>query len=913
MHTPTFWQKITSSWPSWQSFLLLLTLVAGIASPESTLAQTTVNFRRAFVATGTGSSTVTTKTYNANIISSNGSNGAFDGTNFGSFDLSASQLLLQGGEVEVIEDPNETYPTATIYYGIKQGNLNSSGTNSIPQLSGILQLTQVSYDAATRTRRFSLDNQRIDILALATTGGAGTSYRFDLRVDIGPGEDSDGNPLGTLLGGRRRSVFTATGNPITPPTLTPNTIFIAPNAGANVTYNVNPATPRPFNNGDLSSANNNGTTYDITSGQLLLNGASVTTTQNGPNNVSSVLLYYRVRSGSDASAYQSVVLNQTANNNGTKTFYLDNGQINLIGSGVVLSPGTYYIDVFFQANVSNSNNPGTITSITTPANTNSPYSASFTVVGNLSGTVWTGGGKNDNWFDPSNWSTLSVPTSATDVTIRYESSIQQYPNIYSDAVNTSSGYDNTSSGPALARNIRLTGPSNSQTGILRLSAGRLKIFGDFVDDNRSFAQRDNTVTEFAGTNQSIDNGGIFGAVEISGGGIKRVGQFGNMRITQSLKFISGVLATFTGGSSSIVELVGQPDITTAGAQIIDENDQNYLLGSVLVSNVGVSVGETRTYGNIGLTMTFKGSNSPNGVVVTRVTDFVYNAMGDRYSIRRYFKVVPTNQATSSGGLRADLVFHYMDSETRNLGPSNVTIQENNLSLFESTNSGATFQQLGKNLLDTDNNLLTKYDVTTFAILTLGDVTMPLPVVLTAFTTTRINTNALLTWATASEQNNKGFEVQVATDGATYRTLAFVASNASTTTKTSTYQYLDTEANKIGVRYYRLHQIDLDGKDSYSPVRTVSFTSGEVLGATLVAAPNPFTDKLAFSFNGITPSVGTAQLTLVDMVGRIVLTERLALSSASMEISNLTGLRTGLYVARILLPDGSTKTVRVQKQ
>ena len=171
----------------------------------------------------------------------------------------------------------------------------------------------------------------------------------------------------------------------------------------------------------------------------------------------------------------------------------------------------------------------------------------------------------------------------------------------------------------------------------------------------------------------------------------------------------------------------------------------------------------------------------------------------------------------------------------------------------------------------------------------------------------------MTWHTASEQNNKGFEVQVATDGTAYRTLAFVASHSVNSVINSDYQYLDTESGKVGLRYYRLHQIDLDGTDSYSPVRTVSFTGSDVVASTLVASPNPFTDKLALSFNGTMPASGTAQVTLIDMAGRTVREQRIELSSASMDLGNLSGLRAGLYVAKIALPDGSAKMVRIQKQ
>jgi hypothetical protein len=919
MHTSTFLQKATFSWLSWQSFLILLTLFASVTAPSTALAQTTINFRRVFVATGTGSSTVTSKTYNTNVASSNGSNGAFDGTNLGSFDRSASQLLLQGGEIEIVEDPNETYPTAVINYGVKQGTLTSSGASNIPALSGTLPLTQVSYDVATRTRRFALDNQGIDILALATTNDPSNpvSYRFDISVSTGNGQNTDGDVIAPILGMRRKSVFTAIGAPPVKPTITPTTVFIAPNAGANVTYNVIPSTPRPFNGGDLSSADNSGNAYDVNAGQLLINGGAVTTIEGNPNTVNSVILYYRVRSSSAVAAYQPITLTQISNNNGTRTFSLTTAQLNVISSSPVVQAGTYNLDVYFQANITN-NSSGAISSITSPDNPNSPYSATFIVSGTVTAqTIWLGG-TNDNWFDASNWSN-GVPTKDTNVLVRdlgAGTSIP-YPNIYSDAQATTPAgvvlYDNAGSGPAIARDLVMGGASSASHSIVRLSSGRLKVFGNLDNTYDSFTQRENTTIEFAGGNQNITNGS-FVAIDISGGGVKY--GIGIVNVSQSINFISGILSTDTSHPSTSIVVLNDlsPTNTNIGAQLLNETDQNYLRGLSRVTNAGVRTGERRTYGNMGMTITFRGTNSPGGVTITRNTAEYYNPMGDRYSIRRIFNVVPTDQATSTGGLTADMEFRYQDIETKGLGTSgDVNIPENNLSLFESSNSGGSFVQFGKDLLDTDNNILIKYNVTAFGVLTLGDLANPLPVVLTAFTAARANANAILTWQTASEQHNKGFEVQVATDGVTYRTLAFVESHASNSVQARDYQYLDTESGKAGVRYYRLHQIDFDGTDSYSPIRTVNFTSDEIVASTLVASPNPFTNSLAFSFNGTTPSDGSALVTLIDMAGRTVHEQRIALSSASMSLSSLDGLRAGLYVARITLPDGSAKTVRIQKQ
>ena len=82
--------------------------------------------------------------------------------------------------------------------------------------------------------------------------------------------------------------------------------------------------------------------------------------------------------------------------------------------------------------------------------------------------------------------------------------------------------------------------------------------------------------------------------------------------------------------------------------------------------------------------------------------------------------------------------------------------------------------------------------------------------------------AVLTWQTASEQNNAGFEVQHrATDGGRWRTLGFVDSKASggTTSETNTYRYT-AEDLAVGTHWFRLKQEDLDGTSTLTDPVTV---------------------------------------------------------------------------------------------
>nr|GFD49470.1 hypothetical protein [Tanacetum cinerariifolium] len=101
------------------------------------------------------------------------------------------------------------------------------------------------------------------------------------------------------------------------------------------------------------------------------------------------------------------------------------------------------------------------------------------------------------------------------------------------------------------------------------------------------------------------------------------------------------------------------------------------------------------------------------------------------------------------------------------------------------------------------------------------VVAPLPVVLTEFTAVRAGRAALLSWRTASEQNNAYFTVEGSTDGVVFKRLGMVAGHG-TSILAHTYQYSDTTliGTATGTAYYRLQQVDANGKVTYSPLRVL---------------------------------------------------------------------------------------------
>ena len=121
----------------------------------------------------------------------------------------------------------------------------------------------------------------------------------------------------------------------------------------------------------------------------------------------------------------------------------------------------------------------------------------------------------------------------------------------------------------------------------------------------------------------------------------------------------------------------------------------------------------------------------------------------------------------------------------------------------------------------------------------------LPVELLTFDATKINEDVELNWQTAMEINNYGFVVQKSIDGLHFDSIEFVtgAGNSNSIQDYSLTDFFAFAIPSTKVLYYRLQQIDFDGKTSLSKIKAVSqqiLNSSEV---TISLWPNPTNGKI----------------------------------------------------------------------
>lgn len=179
----------------------------------------------------------------------------------------------------------------------------------------------------------------------------------------------------------------------------------------------------------------------------------------------------------------------------------------------------------------------------------------------------------------------------------------------------------------------------------------------------------------------------------------------------------------------------------------------------------------------------------------------------------------------------------------------------------------------------------------------------LPVELASFETVQQKNGILVSWSTASELNNFGFEIEKSYDGVVFSVDAFVSGKGTTTDLTQYSHFM--ELSKNGSVSVRLKQIDFDGSVSYSKVETVEFG---LLPTTVMLYdnyPNPFNPSTTISY--ALPEATEVTLSVYSSLGELIK----VLDSGSKPAGNhklefdASELPSGVYLLNLNTPLGNS--------
>lgn len=174
------------------------------------------------------------------------------------------------------------------------------------------------------------------------------------------------------------------------------------------------------------------------------------------------------------------------------------------------------------------------------------------------------------------------------------------------------------------------------------------------------------------------------------------------------------------------------------------------------------------------------------------------------------------------------------------------------------------------------------------------ITTPLPVELLDFRGQYTEGGNLLTWETAQELNNKGFQVERSPQppkGAfmTWQSIGFVKAKGNA----ATYDFTDiAPPSGTGGTYYRLRQMDLDGKETFSKVIAIKQLDTDLSrysreGGKIKVYPNPANDVLTIE------NVLGKDIDIVNTLGQVVLSQKRMLNATI----NIQPLQSGVYFVK----------------
>jgi len=173
----------------------------------------------------------------------------------------------------------------------------------------------------------------------------------------------------------------------------------------------------------------------------------------------------------------------------------------------------------------------------------------------------------------------------------------------------------------------------------------------------------------------------------------------------------------------------------------------------------------------------------------------------------------------------------------------------------------------------------------------------LPINLSSFNVHKENEKNILQWTTLQEINNHQFNVQRSANGINFSTIAIQPAIATNEQSNTIRNYAMVDAQPInGTNYYRLEQVDKDGKITYSSI--VSIKNIRSKWASINIYPNPVKNNLQINIDALVNSQIT--LKVIDIYGRQLIQSSYNIATSASVINiPIHQLNAGVYYVQLL--------------
>ena len=328
---------------------------------------------------------------------------------------------------------------------------------------------------------------------------------------------------------------------------------------------------------------------------------------------------------------------------------------------------------------------------------------------------------------------------------------------------------------------------------------------------------------------------------------------------------------------------GSDTMRMDSSAVLLEDSVNNVIGQIKMQKY-LAANTNYTFGNMGFDIATSGA-VPGFTSIVRVTGPGSAQHGNGTAgISRYFDITPEKDKH----LGMNINFHYFSGELNG-------IAQNDLALYSSEDGGITWKYSGYTNRNSSGCQVTHTAVDSLSRWTLGSKSSALPVSLTVFTAKLVKSDVLLNWVTASEENNNYFDIERSGDAKNWNALSR-ENGYGTTQEIHYYSATDPQVDFLNekILYYRLKQVDYNGKFAYSPIRTVKLSADEHASEDVKVWYNSDDDRAYLSINAGNSKDATVMVT--DMEGKQIVIQKISVNTGITNVSlNMNGLSKAIYV------------------
>lgn len=376
---------------------------------------------------------------------------------------------------------------------------------------------------------------------------------------------------------------------------------------------------------------------------------------------------------------------------------------------------------------------------------------------------------------------------------------------------------------------------------------------------------------------------------------KLIGNESNLEVYYPLNQELGIIATDFSTATIRDGNIDYPNLTTpyaawvlSGAPVGNESIHDYSVSLSTSLNIAAAAGDDLTTNITAI------GTTPLSIHVYRVDNAPDNATPpgtqNQLSTTTYYGV----KVFGGTGVTHTVIYNY-DGHIGINDESTLELAKRN------DNADLTWNQESPTLNTTANTLTLTGQTGTEYILA-DKVSNPLPIELIKFNANYVDEKyILLDWQTASESNNDYFTVERSQNGVKWGEVVSI-NGAGNSSDLLNYSTIDDNPY-FGVSYYRLKQIDFNGKFSYSQIKSVNTNILENLKMEIF--PNPADDQITITGN----ESDLKQVEIYNTHGQnVTALTTFNLSDKSKLLINLSNLNAGMYYIKT-----KTTTNKVYKE